>query len=151
MQQLMAKMAAVTGAPEPKEIPLAAAKLVSAWQTFKYKHLHGPLPKVSSSAIAVMSSGQYLDGSKTAHELGYRPEVSVEEALRRAFAWFSSQGKVNIVSQVPQERSCLSDHCLLQCRRSLGRCPSERHFRNEFLETALESFAMAGVSRRPRP
>jgi len=94
MQQLMAKIAAVTGAPEPREIPLAAAKLVSAWQTFKYKHLHGPAPKVSPSAIAVMSSGQYLDGSRATRELGYRPEVSVDEAIRRALEWFRSQGKV---------------------------------------------------------
>ena len=96
MQQLMAKIAAVTAAPEPKEIPLAAANLVSAWQTFKYKHLHGPVPKVSPSAIAVMSFGQYLDGSKATRELGYRPEVSVDEAIRRAFEWFRSQGKVKI-------------------------------------------------------
>jgi nucleoside-diphosphate-sugar epimerase len=96
MQQLMAKIATVTGAPEPKEIPLAAAKLVSAWQIFKYKHLRCPAPKVSSSAIAVMSSGQYLDGSKAARELGYRPEVSVDEAIRRTFEWFRSQGKVKI-------------------------------------------------------
>ncbi len=96
MQQLMAKIATVTGAPEPKEIPLAAAKLVSAWQIFKYKYLHGPVPKVSPSAIAVMSSGQYLDGSKATRELGYRPEVSVDEAIRRTFKWFRSQGKVKI-------------------------------------------------------
>ena len=94
MQQLMVKIATVTGAPEPKKIPLAAAKLVSAWQIFRYKHLQGPVPKVSPSAIAVMSSGQYLDGSKAARELGCRPEVSVDEAIRRAFEWFKSQGKV---------------------------------------------------------
>jgi dihydroflavonol-4-reductase len=46
MQQLMAKIATVTGAPEPKEIPRAAAKLVSAWQIFKYKHFRGSVPKV---------------------------------------------------------------------------------------------------------
>jgi len=96
MQQLMAKIATVTGAREPKKIPPAAAKLVSAWQIFRYKHLHGPIPKVSASAIAVMSSGQYLDGSKATRELGYRPEVSVDEALRRAFEWFKSEGKVKI-------------------------------------------------------
>jgi dihydroflavonol-4-reductase len=98
MQRLMAQIATITEAPEPKEIPLAVAKLVSAWQILKYKHLRGPVPKVSASAIAVMSSGQYLDGSKATRELGYQPEVSVDEALRRAFEWFKSQGKVKIGS-----------------------------------------------------
>jgi dihydroflavonol-4-reductase len=96
MQQLMAKIAAVTGTPEPRKIPLAAARLVSAWQTFQYKHLHGAVPKVSPGAIAVMSSGQYLDGSMATRELGYRPEVSVEEAIQRTLEWFRSQGKVKI-------------------------------------------------------
>src|SRR5258707_12425721 len=64
MQQLMANIAAVTAAPQPKEIPRAAANLVSAWQIFKYKHLHGPVPKVSPSAIAVMSAGQDLYAAK---------------------------------------------------------------------------------------
>src|SRR5258708_39907248 len=96
MQQLMAKIATVTGAPEPKEIPLAAAKLVSAWQILKYKHLHGPVPKESPSAIAVMCSRQYLDRSKATRELGYRPEASVDEAIRRTFESCKSQGKGRI-------------------------------------------------------
>jgi nucleoside-diphosphate-sugar epimerase len=50
--------------------------------------------KVSPSAIAGMSSVQYLDGSKATRELGYRPEVSVDETIRRTFEWFRSQGKV---------------------------------------------------------
>jgi uncharacterized protein YbjT (DUF2867 family) len=48
-------------------------------------------------AVAVIvSSGQYLDGSKATRELGYRPEVSVDEAIRRTFEWFRSQEKVKI-------------------------------------------------------
>jgi len=94
VQQLMAKIASATGAPEPKAIPLAGAKLLSEWQTLRYKYLHGPVPKVSASAIAVMSSGQYLDGSKAERDLGYRPEVSIDEAIRRTLEWFKAQRMV---------------------------------------------------------
>jgi dihydroflavonol-4-reductase len=91
MEQLMAKIALATGASEPKAIPLAVAKLLSGWQTVRHKYLHGPVPKISASAIAVMSSGQYLDGSKTERGLGYRPEVSIDEAIRRTLEWFKAQ------------------------------------------------------------
>ena len=94
MQQLMAKIAFATGAPEPKAIPLAVAKLLSGWQTVRHKYLHGPVPKVSASAIAVMSSGQFLDGSKAKRELGYQPRVSIDEAIRRTFEWFEAQKMV---------------------------------------------------------
>jgi hypothetical protein len=66
MQQLMSMIADVTGKPQPKEIPLGIAKLVSRFQTLRYKYLKGSAPKVSSPAIAVISSGQFLDGSKAA-------------------------------------------------------------------------------------
>jgi dihydroflavonol-4-reductase len=91
MEQLMAKIALATGASEPKAIPLAIAKLLSGLQTVRHKYLHGPVPKISASAIAVMSSGQYLDGSKTERGLGYRPEVSIDEAIRRTLEWFKAQ------------------------------------------------------------
>lgn len=87
----MSMIADVTGKPDPQEIPLVIARLVSNLQTLRYKYLNGPAPKVSSSAIAVMSSGQFLDGSKAARELGYEPEVPVRDAIRRTFEWFKSQ------------------------------------------------------------
>ncbi len=95
MKQLTAMIAEVTGTPQPKEIPLIAAKLVSSLQTLRYKYLNGLAPKVSSSAIAVMSSGQFLDGSKAERELGYSPEISVREAIRRTFEWFKSQHMIH--------------------------------------------------------
>jgi dihydroflavonol-4-reductase len=98
MQQLMSMIADVTGKPQPKEIPLGIAKLMSNLQILRYKYLKGPAPKVSSSAIAVMSSGQFLDGSKAARELGYEPEVPVRVAIRRTFEWFKSQHLIKGIS-----------------------------------------------------
>jgi nucleoside-diphosphate-sugar epimerase len=60
--------------------------MMSKLHTFRYKYLNGPIPKVSSSSIAVMYSGQFLSGSQAARELDYEPEVSLREAIRRTYA-----------------------------------------------------------------
>lgn len=93
MAELMDKVAAAVGAPMPKAVPLNVARLVSAWQTFRFK-LGGPEPKVSDSAIAVMSSGQFIDGEKARKQLGFYPEVSIDEAIARALKWFRGRGLV---------------------------------------------------------
>ncbi|MEH2473662.1 dihydroflavonol-4-reductase [Nitrobacteraceae bacterium AZCC 2161] len=94
MSELMGKISKATGAPMPKSIPLPAARLVSVLQSVRYKFLRGPEPKISSSAIAVMASGQFISGEKAARSLGFKPEVSVDEAIHRTLKWFQSQGMV---------------------------------------------------------
>ncbi|MEM7555764.1 MAG: NAD-dependent epimerase/dehydratase family protein [Cyanobacteria bacterium P01_A01_bin.84] len=90
--KIIAKIAQV---PPPKlVIPLPIAKLVSKFQENRYNLLGGELPKLTSSAIAVMASGQFLDGSKARKELGFQPEVDIEEAISRAFNWFKVQGYI---------------------------------------------------------
>jgi dihydroflavonol-4-reductase len=91
---LMGKISKATGAPMPKSIPLPAARLVSVLQSARYKFLRGPEPKISSSAIAVMASGQFISGEKAARSLGFRAEVSVDEAIHRTLRWFQSEGMV---------------------------------------------------------
>jgi dihydroflavonol-4-reductase len=93
MEELMGKVAVAVGALMPKAIPLNVARLVSAWQAFRFK-LGGPEPKVSDSAIAVMSSGQFIDGEKARQQLGFYPEVSIDEAIARALKWFQGRGLV---------------------------------------------------------
>jgi dihydroflavonol-4-reductase len=105
MAELLAKVAAIVGAPMPKPIPLGAARLVSAVQSLRYAWLRGPEPKISSSAIAVMSSGQFLDGSKASQALNFQSAISVDDAIRRAFDWFRAQGMVNGSSEGDRKRS----------------------------------------------
>jgi dihydroflavonol-4-reductase len=93
MKELMGKVAVAVGAPMPKAIPLNVARLVSAWQTFRFK-LGGPEPQVSDSAIAVMSSGQFINGEKARQQLGFYPEVSIDKAIARALKWFRGRGLV---------------------------------------------------------
>jgi dihydroflavonol-4-reductase len=92
MDQLMGKIAAITGAPMPKKRPLALAKAVGSLQAFNYRWLRGPLPRIDDTAIAVMSGGQFLDGGKAKRELGFTAQVSVDEAIRRALGWYRAQG-----------------------------------------------------------
>jgi dihydroflavonol-4-reductase len=93
MEALIGKVAVTVGAPMPKAIPLNVARLVSAWQAFRFK-LGGPEPKVTDSAIAVMSLGQFIDGEKARQQLGFHPEVSVDEAIAHALKWFQGNGLV---------------------------------------------------------
>lgn len=94
MRELMQKIAQATARPLPRTVPLAVARLVSTVQTLRYRYLRGPEPKISESAIAVMSAGQFLDGGKAQRELGFRAEVSVDEAIARTLAWFRGKGMV---------------------------------------------------------
>ena len=84
--QLIAKIAK-TEAPT-KVIPLSLAKILSKLQEAKYKLLGGELPKLSSTAIAVMASGQFLDGSKAVNELGFKPSLTLEQTIERTINWF---------------------------------------------------------------
>jgi dihydroflavonol-4-reductase len=90
--QLIAKIANTT-APT-KVIPLSIAKLISKLQETKYKLLGGELPKLSSTAIAVMASGQFLDGSKAASELGFKPTLNLEQTIERTINWFKANGYI---------------------------------------------------------
>lgn len=90
--QLIAKIAK-TEAPT-KVIPLSLAKILSKLQETKYKLLGGELPKLSSTAIAVMASGQFLDGSKAVNELGFKPTLTLEQTIERTVTWFKANNYI---------------------------------------------------------
>jgi dihydroflavonol-4-reductase len=98
MEALMGKIAAATGAPMPRAIPLAVAKLVSTWQDFRHRRRGGPAPKLNASAIAVMAMGSFLDGEKAENSLGFKAETSIDDAIRRALGWFRTAGLVKAAS-----------------------------------------------------
>lgn len=95
MEDLVAMIARVSGGDMPKEVPLVAAKFLGKLQGLKYKVFGGDLPKISETAIAVMSAGQFLDGSKAEKELGFKADVSLEEAIKRSLNWFAKVGYIN--------------------------------------------------------
>ena len=91
MDDLVERMASIAGVARPRPLGLGAARLVSRIQHLRYR-FGGPLPILSETALAVMAGGQFLDGSRAETELGFRAEVSVDEALRRALDWFRRAG-----------------------------------------------------------
>lgn len=92
MDELIPKIAEIAGVSIPKSVPLIAAKSLGKFQELKFKLLGGNLPKISSTALAVISSGQFLDGSKAELELGFKPSIDLTEAIKRTLVWFSSVG-----------------------------------------------------------
>jgi len=91
MDEIVATAAELAGVPVPRAMPLAAARLASRLQELKWR-MGGPPPVVSATAIAVMASGQFLDGSKARRELGYAPTLGLRETLSRALDWFRAEG-----------------------------------------------------------
>jgi dihydroflavonol-4-reductase len=94
MDDLMKIIATVASRPIPRKTPLFVAKAAAAWQTLIWRLRGGEPPRISSTAIAVMSAGQHLSGEKAAAELGYVPNVALLEAIHRAYDWFRSVGYI---------------------------------------------------------
>lgn len=84
--KLIAEIANV--APPQRVIPLTVAKLVSQLQELKFKLLDGKMPQLSSTAIAVLALGQFLDGSKAQIELGFKPIMDLNQTIKRTIKWF---------------------------------------------------------------
>ncbi len=78
--------------PLTKTVPLNMAKLVSKLQETRYALFRGELPKLSSTAIAVMAGGQHLDGTKAKVELDYTPNFNLRDTIDRAYIWFEKNG-----------------------------------------------------------
>lgn len=91
--ELICKIAQVL--PLKKTLSIRLAKLISKVQETKYALFRGKPPTLSSTAIAVLSGGQHLDGNKANTELGYQPELSPQDAVERALKWFEREGFVS--------------------------------------------------------
>jgi nucleoside-diphosphate-sugar epimerase len=48
-----------------------------------------------STAIAILSAGQFLDGEKAKKELGYAPSVTTNEAIKKTVDWFKMVGYIS--------------------------------------------------------
>ncbi|MDH4583276.1 NAD-dependent epimerase/dehydratase family protein [Pseudomonas sp. BN415] len=91
MAELTERIANLLGVQPPQPMPLALAKGMAALGRMRYR-LSGELPKLDDTAIAVMAGGQFLDGSKARHELGFVAETPLEVTLERTVGWFRANG-----------------------------------------------------------
>ncbi|WP_430907453.1 NAD-dependent epimerase/dehydratase family protein [Maribacter sp. 2-571] len=96
MTALIEKIGIIGGVTDmPKKVPLSLAKLLSKVKMTRYKWFGGELPLLDDTAIAVMSAGQFLDGSKAKKELGYKPQVGIDEMIQKTISWFKEVGYID--------------------------------------------------------
>jgi len=91
MSALIPMIAKLANVVTPKEVPLIAAKILSKVQALKYQLFAGKTPKISATAITVISAGQFLNGEKAQKELGFKAEMSVENSIIKTLRWFKEQ------------------------------------------------------------
>lgn len=89
--ELIERIAGRLGVQPPQPMPLALAKGMAVLGRLRYR-LSGELPKLDDTAIAVMAGGQFLDGSKARHELGFVAETPLDVTLERTIDWFRANG-----------------------------------------------------------
>ncbi|MDH4652428.1 NAD-dependent epimerase/dehydratase family protein [Pseudomonas sp. JS3066] len=91
LAELTERIARLLGVQPPQPMPLAMAKGIAVLGRLRYR-LSGELPKLDDTAIAVMAGGQFLDGSKARHELGFVAETPLDVTLERTIGWFRANG-----------------------------------------------------------
>jgi dihydroflavonol-4-reductase len=92
LAELIAKVAQLGSVPVPRfGISPRLGRFLARVLEAKYRWFGGAMPQLNSTAIAV-SSGQFLDGRKAQDELGFRAQVSLDEAIERAIRWFRQAG-----------------------------------------------------------
>lgn len=95
LRDFAAAMARALGRPEPNIfIPYSLAYAVCALMELWYKIRRvKELPYLTRSAIKHLNTELLLDASKAKNELGWEPEVSLEEGIRRCVEWWRLKGK----------------------------------------------------------
>jgi len=94
MKDLVPLIAKSAGVKVPKSVPLVVAKALSKLQEINYHYFSGKNPKISATAITVISAGQFLTGEKAEKELGFKAEVPIEKLIIKTLNWFQTQGYV---------------------------------------------------------
>jgi dihydroflavonol-4-reductase len=94
MQELVGQIAQGAGVSPPRAVPLAVARAAAKMQELRFLMLGGDPPKLSATAIAIMSAGQALSGAKAEHEIGYVPQLGLRETIERTYRWFCAEGYI---------------------------------------------------------
>ena len=88
LKQILDRLAALTGLPSPNlKVPHAVAMGFAAFDQFFTGIVRGKEPRATIDAVKMGRKKMFASSAKAERELGYRI-VPVEDALRRAVAWF---------------------------------------------------------------
>jgi dihydroflavonol-4-reductase len=94
LKQILDKLAAITGLPAPSvRLPYAFALAAGVGDTFVTGKLRHREPRVTLDAVRMGRKKMWVSSEKAVHQLGFNI-VPVDDALRRAVAWFRTNGYV---------------------------------------------------------
>jgi dihydroflavonol-4-reductase len=97
LKQILDKLAEITGLPSPTmKVPHGVAMGFAAFDQFFTGIVLGKEPRATLEAVKMGRKKMFASSAKAERELGYRV-LPVEEALRRAVAWFQTHGYVGPV------------------------------------------------------
>lgn len=92
LKQILDKLSAITGLPSPTmQVPHSVALGFAALDQFFTGVLMRKEPRATVEAVRMGRKKMFAASSKAERELGYRA-LPVEDALRRAAAWFTQHG-----------------------------------------------------------
>ncbi len=95
LKQILDRLSAITGIPSPTmRVPHNVALGFAAFDQFFTGTLRGKEPRATIEAVRMGRKKMFASSAKAERELGYRV-VPVEDALRRAAAWFVVHRYVN--------------------------------------------------------
>jgi dihydroflavonol-4-reductase len=97
LKQILDKLAEITGLPSPTmKVPHGVAMGFAAFDQFFTGIVLGKEPRATLEAVKMGRKKMFASSAKAERELGYQV-LPVEEALRRAVAWFQTHGYVGPV------------------------------------------------------
>ena len=100
LKQILDKLSAITGLPSPSlRVPHGVAMGFAAFDELFTGRLRRKEPRATMEAVRMGRKKMFASSAKAERELGYRV-LPVEDALRRAAAWFAEHGYVQ--SSLPQ-------------------------------------------------
>ncbi|MCF6095025.1 NAD-dependent epimerase/dehydratase family protein [Microaerobacter geothermalis] len=95
MSDLVHKIADIANVQPPqRQIPLSLASFATKTRELKYRTMGGTPPKISSTAVAIMALGQFLNGEKARNELHFNNALTLEETIKITIDWFKKVGYI---------------------------------------------------------
>src|SRR5579859_3434389 len=92
LKQILDKLGAITGLPSPKvRVPYALALATGVVDEIVTGRIRGREPRATIDAVRMGRKKMFVSSAKAERELGWRI-VPVDDALRRAVAWFRLNG-----------------------------------------------------------
>lgn len=88
----VARIARAARVAPPRSVPPSVGRATASLQSIEYLMVGGDAPKLPAAVSGPFAHSQRLSGAKARQELGYAPQVGVDEAIARTLSWFKRHG-----------------------------------------------------------